>query len=78
MENIGVYFAWAAENWEAVIGILVAVHAAALGIVNLTPTPADDEVVGKAYKVIEFLAGIFGQKAKLLPGEVPAVAPSVE
>jgi hypothetical protein len=56
------------ENWEAIIGILVAVHAVALGIANLTDTPKDNEWVGKAYKVIEFLAGI-SDRAKTLPGE---------
>lgn len=49
--------------------VLISLHALAVVIVNLTDTPADDEFVGKAYKVIEILAGIFGDKAKQLPGE---------
>lgn len=38
-------------------------------IVNLTPTPADDAFVGKAYGWLEKVAGIWGYKAKMLPGE---------
>ena len=47
-----------------IISALFAVHAAALAIVNLTPTPKDDEVVAKFYKVIEFAAGILTKTAK--------------
>lgn len=38
--------------------LLVAAHALALAIVNMTDTPKDNELVAKAYKYIEFLAGI--------------------
>lgn len=48
---------------------LFAVMIIAQLIVNLTPTPKDDILVGKVYKIIEKLAGIWGYKAKLLPGE---------
>jgi len=47
-----------------IVSALFAVHAAALAIVNLTPTPKDDEVVAKFYKVIEFAAGILTKTAK--------------
>ena len=47
-----------------IISALFAVHAAALAIVNLTPTPKDDAVVAKFYKVIESLAGIVTKTAK--------------
>lgn len=56
------------ENWDGIVAVLVAVHGLALAIVNLTPTPADDEVLGKIYKVIEALAGI-SNTAKEYPGE---------
>lgn len=56
--------AFLTENVEAIFVALFAIHAAALAVVNLTPTPKDDEIVAKAYKVIEALAGIFGKKAK--------------
>jgi hypothetical protein len=44
--------------------ILLATHAAAVAIVNLTPTPKDDETVAKVYKLIEILAGIVTKLAK--------------
>jgi len=43
---------------------LLAAHGLAVAIVNLTPTPADDAIVGKLYKPIEWLAGIFTKLAK--------------
>ena len=52
------------NNWSEIVGIAGAVHLLALAIVNLTPTPKDDEIYGKAYKVIEKLAGIFSKVAK--------------
>lgn len=60
---------WLLENWDGVLGVIAAAHALALAIVNLTPTPKDDEIVGKVYKVIEALAGVVTRKAKTLPGE---------
>lgn len=49
----------------------VAIHAVALAIVNLTPTPRDNEaldsisrVVVKTYRAIEILAGIWSPLAK--------------
>jgi hypothetical protein len=52
------------------ITLAVAIHGAALAIVNLTPTPKDNEALGsisavavKVYRVIELLAGI-GPMAK--------------
>jgi len=52
------------SNWTEIAGVLGAVHILALAIVNLTPTPKDDEIYGKAYKVVEKLAGIFSGLAK--------------
>lgn len=43
--------------------VALAIHAAASVIVALTPTPADDKIVGKIYKVIETIALVVG-KAK--------------
>ena len=54
-----------AENW---LEIAVALHGVAVVIVGMTATPEDNKWVGKAYKVIEMLAGVFG-RAKELPGE---------
>jgi hypothetical protein len=52
------------ENWAEVAGILAAVHILALAIVNATPTPRDDEIYGKLYKVVEVIAGIITRTAK--------------
>ena len=43
--------------------VALAIHAACSAICALTPTPADDKVVGKVYKLIEALALVVG-KAK--------------
>jgi hypothetical protein len=43
---------------------LVAAHGLALFIVNLTPTPKDNEIVMKLYRVVEYVAGIVSPKAK--------------
>jgi len=52
------------NNWAEVAGIAGALHILALAIVNLTPTPKDDEIYGKFYKVIEMIAGIVSKTAK--------------
>lgn len=49
-------------------GILAA-HGLALFIVNLTPTPRDNEVVGKVYKVVEYVAGVATRRAKEKGGQ---------
>jgi hypothetical protein len=51
-------------NVEGIFVALFALHALAVAIVNLTPTPKDDEIVAKAYSVLEVLAGIFTKRAK--------------
>jgi hypothetical protein len=60
MEIFAVLVAKAPE----IIAALFAVHAAAVAIVNLTPTPADDKAVAKFYRVIEIFAGIITKIAK--------------
>jgi hypothetical protein len=52
------------DNWTEVVGVLGALHVLALAIVNITPTPKDDEIYGKLYKVIEVIAGIITRTAK--------------
>lgn len=54
-----------------IVTVVVAVHGLALAIVNLTPTPKDNEALGtitsigvKAYRAIEILAGIITPLAK--------------
>lgn len=53
------------------IALAVAIHGVALAVVNLTPTPKDNEaldsyarVVVKVYRVIEILAGIISPRVK--------------
>jgi len=53
------------ENKEQLFGVVTAVIAAASAIAALTPTPKDDTFVGKAYKVIDWLAlNVFKAKDK--------------
>jgi hypothetical protein len=63
------YLAWLQAHAGDLFAAVFGLHALAVAIVNLTPTPADDELVGKFYKAVEFLAGIFHYNAKMLPGE---------
>lgn len=49
---------------KTAVEILIAAHALALLIVNLTPTPKDDAAVAKFYRAVEFLAGIITKLAK--------------
>ena len=44
------------ENKEQLFGIVTAVIAAASAIAALTPTPKDDTIIRKAYKLIDWLA----------------------
>jgi hypothetical protein len=55
---------WVATNASALLSAVVAFHAFALIVVNLTPTPKDDEALAKAYRVVEWVAGIITPKAK--------------
>ena len=56
--------AFVLENWSNIVGIAGAAHLLALAIVNVTPTPKDNELYGKFYKVIEMIAGIVTKVAK--------------
>lgn len=49
---------------EAIVTVIVAAHALALAVVNLTPTPKDNAVLSKVYKVVEVVAGIITSTAK--------------
>jgi len=58
------YISLIAEYADEAVAFALALHAAALIIVNATNTPADDAVLAKAYKAIEFVAGFVTYKAK--------------
>jgi hypothetical protein len=54
------------NNWEPWLGAIMAVMIAAKAIVALTPTPRDDEWLGKIYHVLEIISLTLG-KAKQMP-----------
>jgi len=54
---------WIIENWTAIFGAITAVVTAASAIAAITPTPKDDKIIGKLYKVIDLFAFNVG-KAK--------------
>ena len=51
------------QNWESILSAITTVIAAASAIAALTPTPVDDGIVKKLYKVIDLFALNIG-KAK--------------
>lgn len=51
------------DKLNQIVEFALALHAAASIIVAVTPTPKDDQILGKIYKVIEFFALAIG-KAK--------------
>ena len=53
------------EHAKTAVEILLSAHATALMIVNLTPTPKDDEAVAKVYRMIEILAGLLTNRVKM-------------
>lgn len=57
------------NNATEILAVILSTQVVAQFIVNLTPTPADDAIVGKVYAIIEKIAGIWGVTAKELPGE---------
>ena len=63
---------------EMILYALLLVHGLAAVVVNATDTPADDHIVGKAYRVLEIVAGVFGYKVKQLPGEAEMIAEELE
>jgi len=55
---------WLNENWQELLAVIAAVSVIAKFVVNLTPTPKDNEALAKVYKVVEWAAGIITKKAK--------------
>jgi len=47
---------WVTSNSAELISILTGIVAVASAIAALTPTPKDDTIVGKIYKVVDLLA----------------------
>ena len=44
------------SNVDSIVAALTAIVAAASAIAALTPTPTDDNLVAKAYKIVDWLA----------------------
>ena len=53
-----------ATHWTEIVAIGGALHLLALAIINATPTPRDNELYGKFYRVLEMLAGLVTKLAK--------------
>lgn len=64
MEFIQSVIAWVSANWEVIAAIAAGLYAAALAIVNLTPTPKDNEILAKVYKAAMFIAGLWTKEAQ--------------
>ena len=64
---------WIMANSDQLIKLGSEVIAAAAIVTNLTPTPKDDTVLGKIYKVVDFVAMNSG-KAKQLGSVAAAMA----
>lgn len=59
------------DRFSDYVALAIALHGVALVIVNMTPTPKDNEaldnyrrIVVKAYRAIEILAGIVSPRVK--------------
>lgn len=59
------------NNLTDYVALAVAIHGVALVIVNMTPTPKDNEALNtytkmliKLYRAVEILAGVIGPLAK--------------
>jgi hypothetical protein len=47
---------WLSQHSDQIIDALTAIIAGASALAALTPTPKDDTFMGKAYKVVDWLA----------------------
>jgi hypothetical protein len=54
---------WISTHADQIVGALTSIVTGASALAALTPTPKDDSIIGKLYKVIDFLALNIG-KAK--------------
>lgn len=44
------------ESWPAWLSAVTGIIAAASSVAALTPTPRDDKILGKLYKIVDLLA----------------------
>lgn len=54
---------WLSAHADQIIGALTSIVTGASALAALTPTPKDDSIIGKLYKIVDFLALNIG-KAK--------------
>jgi hypothetical protein len=54
---------WLSAHADQIVGALTSIVTGASALAALTPTPKDDSIIGKLYKVVDFLALNIG-KAK--------------
>lgn len=54
---------WLSAHADQIVGALTSIVTGASALAALTPTPKDDSIIGKLYKIIDFLALNIG-KAK--------------
>jgi hypothetical protein len=59
------------DHLTSYVAVALAIHALSLVIVNITPTPKDDQALDnisrlavKTYRLIEVIAGLWGPLAK--------------
>jgi len=67
MEVFTGMFDYLQSNWPTFAVWFVAINGLATLVVNMTPTPTDNQVWGQVYKLFEWTAGIFTRKAKQTP-----------
>jgi len=52
---------YVSSNWEQIVALALAAHALASAITAMTPTPKDDRMLAKVYKIIEVVALVVGR-----------------
>lgn len=58
------YLALIWAHIDDIFAVLFAIHAAAVAIVRLTPTPKDDAIAAKALSILEKVASLLSVKRK--------------
>jgi hypothetical protein len=51
-------------NQEAILAAIASLHVFCQAIVNLTPTPKDNEILAKVYRWVEIGAGLITKRSK--------------
>lgn len=57
------YIDWVAANWEAIATAIMAIIGACAALAKLSPTPRDDEVIGRVMEVVNIIGMNFGNTA---------------